>query len=317
MNTIMKQNLSKLKKVNLRDVWGHEALGFTRWLSEEENLSLLSDELGVDIKLIQTEAGVGRFNVDILGEESNSGHKIIIENQLEDTNHDHLGKIITYAAGYDAKIIVWIVKDYREEHQKAIDWLNEHTDETIGFFLIKIELWQIGDSKPAPKFVIIANPNEWAKTIKTNANNGELTDTKLQQLDFWTKLKSYIHEKNSRIKLQTPRPQHWYDFSIGDSNSHIALTLNSRDNSLACEIYISHNKDLFFFLKDKSDLIEKEIGDKPEWIDANVASRIKIKKEVSDVFDSNQAENYFNWFYEKIILFQKVFTKQISIFKRQ
>lgn len=317
MDTIIKQNLSKLKKVDLREVWGHEALGFTRWLSEEENLSLLSDELGIDIKLIQTEANVGRFNVDILAEESGSSHKIIIENQLEDTNHDHLGKIITYASGYDAKIIVWIVKDYREEHQKAIDWLNEHTDETIGFFLIKIELWQIGDSKPAPKFDVIISPNEWAKTIKTNTASGELTNTKLQQLDFWNKFNSFIHEKNSRIKLRKPYPQHWYDLSIGDSHVHISITANSRDNFISCEIYISRNKDLFFFLKEKSDLIEKEIGEKAEWINANVDSRIKIKKEVSDVFDSNQLENYFTWFYEKILLFQKIFTKQIAEFKRR
>lgn len=312
MNTIMKKDLAKLRKVDLRDVWGHEALGFTRWLAESDNLTLLSEEIGVDIKLVQSEASVGRFNVDILAEESSSGRKIIIENQLEDTNHDHLGKIVTYASGYDAEIIVWIVKDYREEHQKAVDWLNEHTDENISFFLIKIELWQISDSSPAPKFEIIVSPNEWAKTIKTTTTSKELTETKLQQLEFWTKLKTYVHEKDTRIKLQTPRPQHWYDVSIGDSNAHIALTLNSKENILGCEIYISHNKQLFNSLKERAETIENEIGEKADWVEASVDSRIKIKKEVTGIFDPKQMESYFDWFYQKVTLFQKVFGKHIK-----
>ncbi len=146
----MKAQLARLKQINLRKAWGHEATDFTKWLAEEENLSLLSDEIGLDIKLIQTEANVGKFNVDILAEEENTGRKIIIENQLETTNHDHLGKIITYASGYDAEIIIWIVREAREEHKQAIDWLNDHSDEQSNFFLIKMELWQIGNSVYAP-----------------------------------------------------------------------------------------------------------------------------------------------------------------------
>ena len=153
-------NLGKIKKVELRKAWNHEASDFTNWLAEEENLRLLSDEIGVDIKLIQTEATVGRFNVDILAEEENTGNKIVIENQLEVTNHDHLGKIITYASGFDASIVIWVVKEVREEHRQAIDWLNEHTDEDLAFFLIQVELWQIGDSPFAPKFEIVSKPND-------------------------------------------------------------------------------------------------------------------------------------------------------------
>ena len=225
----MKKNLSKLSRVDLRDVFDTE-LDFTNWLAEQENLDLLSREIGADIKLIQTEANVGRFSVDILAEEESSGRKIIIENQLEDTNHDHLGKIITYASGYDAEIIIWVVRDFQEEHQKAVDWLNEHTDENISFFLIKVELWQIEGSNPAPKFEIIVSPNEWAKAIKTSPVSGELTDTKLQQLDFWTKFKNFVRTNDTRIRLQTPRPQHWYDISMGSSDAHVALTINSREN---------------------------------------------------------------------------------------
>lgn len=312
----MKKPLSKLNKVELRDVWGHEAIDFTNWLAQTENLDALSEEIGVDIKLIKTEANVGRFSVDILAEEEASGRKIIIENQLEDTNHDHLGKIITYASGYDAEIIIWIVKDVRDEHQKAIEWLNEHTDEDISFFLIKIELWQIEGSNPAPKFEIMVSPNEWAKAIKTSPSNGELTDTKLQQLEFWNKFKNYVRENDTQIRLQTPRPQHWYDVSMGSSDGHVALTINSRENLIGCEVYISKNKDLFNFLRERKDEIEKEIGESIEWVDAAVASRMKIKKEVPDLFSQTEAENYFAWLYEKTVLFQQVFGKYFKEFKK-
>ena len=161
--------LGKLKKVDLKNEWKHEAYDFSKWLAQQENLDMLSDEIGIGIQLIEREASVGKFNVDILAQEENSERKIIIENQLETTDHGHLGKIITYAAGYDAEIIIWIVKDVRDEHKKAIEWLNEHTDEKPNFFAIKMELWQIGDSPYAPKFQIISKPNDWAKTIKKSS----------------------------------------------------------------------------------------------------------------------------------------------------
>lgn len=287
-------NLSKLKKVDLRDVWGHEALDFTIWLTKQENLDLLGQEIGIDISFIKTEADVGRFSVDILAEEGGTNRKIIIENQLEKTDHDHLGKIITYASGYDAEIIIWIVRDVGEEHQKAIEWLNERTDENISFFLIKIELWQIEESSSAPKFEIIVSPNEWAKTIKSSAANNELTDTKLQQLEFWKKYKAYVHQINPNFRLQTPRPQHWYDVRMGTSECHISLTMNTRENLLGCEIYIKHNKELFNYLKSRRDEIESEICEKAEWIDASVASRIKITKKVDNIFDIAEAEKHFS-----------------------
>ena len=311
----MKKDLAKLQKIDLRDVWGIEP-DFTNWLAQKENLDLLGEEIGIDIKLTKIEANVGNFKVDILAEEESSGRKIIIENQLEDTNHDHLGKIITYASGYDAEIIIWVVRDVREEHQRAVEWLNEHTDEKTGYFLIKVELWEIEGSKPAPKFDVLVSPNEWAKAIKASPAGGELSNTKLQQLDFWTKFKGFVRVKDTRIRLQTPRPQHWYDVSMGNAEAHVALTINSRENLLGCEIYISRNKEFFKFLQERRDEIEKEISEQAEWVDAAVASRIKIKKEVSDVFSQSESENYFAWLYEKTVLFQKVFGKHFREFQK-
>jgi len=313
----MYKDLSKLNKVRLQDVWKHEALDFTNWLAKVESLAILSDEIGVDVKLIATEANVGKFNVDILAEEEVSGRKIVIENQYGVTDHDHLGKIVTYASGYDAEIIIWIVENVRDEHKKAINWLNDHTDEDISFFLIKIELWQIGGSNPAPKFEIIVSPNEWAKVIKSRGANGALTDTKLQQLEFWNKFKTYVRANDSRIRLQTPRPQHWYDVSMGSAEGHVALTINSRENVIGCEIYISKNKDLFNFLSERKGEIKTEIGETIVWVDAAVASRIKIKKEVTSLFDQAESNEYFAWLYEKTVLFQKVFSRYIKEFKKK
>jgi hypothetical protein len=312
----MKQQLARLTEVDLREVWGHEALDFTIWLALEENIDLLSEAIGIDIKPIQTEAGVGRFNVDLLAEEEGTGRKIIIENQLENTDHDHLGKIITYASGYDAEIIIWIVREVRDEHQKAIEWLNEHTDENISLFLLKIKLWKIEGSNPAPKFEIIVSPNQWAKVIKTAQTNNTLTDTKLTQLEFWNKFKEYVLSTNKKIRLQTPRPQHWYDITIGSSDAHLSLTFNTRDNLVSCELYISRSKDLFNFLSERRSEIETEIGEEADWIDAPTASRIKIKKNVSNCFNQNEWEEQFRWLLAKTVLFRTVFIKYLKDLKR-
>ncbi|MBQ1968090.1 MAG: hypothetical protein II371_00660 [Flavobacteriales bacterium] len=149
-------NLGKIKRIkDLRSVWQHEAKDFSKWLSQEDNLAELSDAIGVDMVLEERESAVGSFSVDLYAVEEGTERRIIIENQLEDTNHDHLGKLITYASGKGAEVIVWIVKRARDEHRQAIEWLNQNTGVNIGFFLVEIELWQINDSAVAPKFNVV------------------------------------------------------------------------------------------------------------------------------------------------------------------
>lgn len=158
-------NLGTLKEItDLRSVWSHEALNFTPWVAE--NVDLLADAVGLDITVDETESSVGDFNVDIYASETGTDRKIIIENQLEDTDHDHLGKLITYASGKDADVVIWVVKHAREEHKAAVEWLNNHTDDKIGFFLCEIKLFQIGDSDIAPSFTVVERPNDWTKEIK-------------------------------------------------------------------------------------------------------------------------------------------------------
>lgn len=307
--------LSKLEKVDLREIWKHEALDFTNWLAKPENLEMLSDEIGVGISLIETEASVGNFNVDILAEEENTGKKIIIENQLETTNHDHLGKIITYASGYDAEIIIWIVKSVRDEHKQAIDWLNEHTDQKINIFVIQMEVWKIADSPCAAKFHIIAKPNDWAKAVKKSSTQKNLSNTKMLQLEFWTKFKEYVQDNNGNIKLRKAYPQHWFDVSFGFSQAHIAVIINSQADQISCELYIHDSKDLFHNLHGHKSDIEQELNETLEWSELpnKKASRI-ILASAGNLTDQSQWNTYHAWMLEKITKFQHVFSKYIKKF---
>ena len=307
--------LGKLKKVDLREYWKHEALDFTKWLSESENLDELGDEIGIDIELIQTEAGVGRFSVDILAQEETTGRKIVIENQLESTDHSHLGQILTYAAGIEAEYIVWIVKDVKEEHKQAVEWLNEHTDEKINFFLLKIELWQIGNSEPAPKFVVVSRPNGWTKSIRGSVHEqGQLTERKLKLLEFWQLLKEYSSVNSPSLKLRTPRAQHWYDISIGRSDSHIALTALTSENQIGCELYIPNSKALYKALYEHKEKIESQLnvnGLVWQELPEKKASRIRVSQKFE--FSSSDNKQAFLWMLEMVGRFKSVFSKSWEI----
>ena len=308
----MSVQLKRLKKVDLRQAWKNEALDFTNWLAKKENLEYLSEELGFEINLIETEANIVSYRVDILAEDTN-GRKIVIENQLEYTNHDHLGKIITYASGYDAEIIIWIVKEVRSEHKKAIDWLNEHTDDKIHFFAIKMELLQIGDSDYAPQFLIVCKPNEWAKIIKKTPS--AKTNTELKRFEFWTALNEYLKNKNSNIKPQKPSSDHWNNVSIGTSQAHIALNLVSKEKKLVCELYIDDNKELYYFLESNKKEIEDVFGEKLDWreLKDKKASRIIISRDKFDIQNTKNWVDDFEWFEDKALRFKKAFCPFIKL----
>ena len=170
----MTTNLGFLEEVtDLRSVWPHEAHDFTPWLAG--NIDRLGKSLGIDIIVEETESPVGGFNADIYATDADTGKRIVIENQLEETNHDHLGKLITYASGKGASLIIWVVKKAREEHHSAIEWLNAHTDDEVGFVLCEIKLYRIGNSEIAPYFEIIDKPNNWAKEMKRTQKSVERT----------------------------------------------------------------------------------------------------------------------------------------------
>ncbi len=309
---MVNKKLGTLSNIDIREIWNHEALDFTPWLAKEENIELLSDEVGIDMQILQTEAHVGSFGVDILAEEENTGRKIIIENQLETTDHIHLGQLITYAAGLEAEYIIWIVRDVREEHLQAVDWLNEHTDNQINFFLVAIQVWQIGDSPFAPKFNVISRPNEWKRSVKTSSQDGELSDTKIKQLEFWEEFKRYGSSITRKIRFRKPRPQHWYDIAIGRSDCHISLVTDSRENQVRCDLYIRDSKELFKTFFSNKDSIEEELDmvGKLKWLElpSNKASRISCVKGFS-FSNSETWESAHKWLIETSIKFKRIFGK--------
>lgn len=306
--------LSHLKRIDLREAWNHEARDFTRWLALEETLSVLGEEIGLDLKLIQTEADIGDFHVDILAEEHSTERvrKVIIENQLEITNHDHLGKIITYASGADAEIVVWIVRDVREEHRRAVDWLNEHTDEKTEFYLVRIELWQIENSPYAPKFQVICRPNDWARDAKESVERAELTETKIKQLKFWDGLRDFAKQYNPNLHFQKSNPQHWLNLSIGSSDAHLSLTVNSKENVIGVELYIPDNKELYASLLAQRVEIEKELLQVAEWMElpGKKASRIKVSYPGNLEDEANWPQS-FTWLCNAADRFRITFPKYL------
>ena len=289
--------LGKIERIDdLRTIWPHEARDFSKWLAQEENLALLSDTIGIDIALEERESSVGDFNVDLYATEEGSGRKIIIENQLEFTDHDHLGKIITYASGKGAEVIIWIVKHARDEHKQAIEWLNQHTDENVGFFLVEIELWKINASLPAPKFNVVEKPNDWAKAMKVVEG---LSALQKLQLDFWQAFNEHAFVKPEFKKVfsqRKPSPQHWYSVSIGRSTYHISFTVNTQKKRLGAEIYFSGDKDAYGRFMEHKEEIEKELSMPVEWREANKDCRILVLTN-GDIKKGTDAWNgYFDWF---------------------
>lgn len=298
--------LGKIERVeDLRKIWSNEARDFTVWLARDENLSMLGEAVGMDINLEERESPVGSFSVDLFATEEGTGRKIIIENQLEDTNHDHLGKIITYAAGKEASVIIWIVKRARDEHRQAVEWLNQHTDENIGFFLLEIELWKINGSVPAPRFNVVERPNDWAKAMK--ASEG-LSDTKKTNLEYWEAFKKYAFNKTEFKEIFSERkayPQGWYDLSVGNRHCHITLTATMTKNRLAAQIYISKNKDLYSHFLGQKIAIEEFLGEEISWHEASIDAVFGYDTYNAD-FNTENWDKYFEWYCEKAIKLREV-----------
>ncbi len=307
INTDMSVVLGKMQRIiDLRTVWPHEALDFTRWLSEGGNLSLLGEAIDLDIELEEVESPVGSFSVDIFASENGTGRKIIIENQLEDTNHDHLGKLITYASGKGAEVIIWVVKRARDEHRQAIEWLNQHTDSSVDFFLVEIELWQIDNSLKAPKFNVVEKPNDWAKSMKT----GGLSETARLELEFWQEFVETMKSNSSFVanfSARKPLPHHWYDIGLGSSAYHLGLTVNSQKKRIASGLYIHDDRELFQKFQQHKVEIEQRLGHIVAWIEAPKASRIAVCKSFL-LRDRSQWSDAFDWYLNMALAFKEIAT---------
>lgn len=235
-------DLGVLVKVPLREAWAGEASDFTPWLCQAQNLALLSKTINIDLELVKREVAVGDYRLDILAQHVASEEKVVIENQFGQTDHSHLGQLLTYAAGIGsdgsgARTVIWIAERFNDSHRSALDWLNKCTEPGIRFFGVELELWRIGTSLAAPRFSLVSKPNDWQKKLTQQTSTP--TDRDRFYIEYWETFKAYCTEEDSAFNLQTPGPSHYLIAALGRSGVHITFVATRRDKWIGCELTIN------------------------------------------------------------------------------
>ena len=306
--------LARLEAVDPKEYWKHEAADFTPWLAEGENLKLLGDTIGLELELEAREKGVGPFRADLLCKSTVDASWVLIENQLERTDHSHLGQLLTYAAGLQAVTVVWIARTMTDEHRAALDWLNEITDTRINFFGLEIQLWKIGTSPVAPKFNVVSKPNDWTKPPRV-----ELTETQRTQWEYWQAFRDHVAERGAGFSTTKPQPQNWMDVAIGKTGYWlrvIASTWNSHDNTFdtgeirAEFVALNDTPDSYAKFRARRDKIEKRLGlaeelkwDNPE----NTKSWRTYLRKTADVSDRADWLEQHEWLRARLDSLHRVF----------
>jgi hypothetical protein len=315
--------LGQLEPVDLRHYWKDESRDFTPWLADEQNIALLGRVIGLQLEVEQREKNVGPFFADILCRDVSSGTWVVIENQLERTDHSHLGQILTYAAGLEAKAIIWVASKFTDEHRAALDWLNEITSEDFGFFGVEVELWRIGDSPPAPKFNLVCQPNDWSRAVQASA--AHFSAGEQLQLEFWTGFKGFL-EGRSSIRCPKPHAQSWMSHSIGLRGCHLDSVFSSFDSmsgkaggEIRVDVYLdgAGAKQLFAALEAQRTEVERELGEPMTWYspENRRMSRIYVRR-VAEISDRSQWPSYYAWLKEKLEALTKIFVPRVQALPR-
>jgi hypothetical protein len=311
----MADALGQLTKLELRKVWKHEAADFTPWLARKENIAVLGEALGMELEVESTEVAVGPYSADILARDTGNSAYVVIENQLGRTDHDHLGKAITYAAALNAMTIVWIAPEFTDEHRRALDWLNDNSSDNVGFFGVQPELWQIDESKPAIRFNVLSRPPEAIRKAAVMKASGELSEVKQLQLEWWTAFRSALFDSRTVPSLQAPRAQYWYDVALGKTGINLSNTANTFDNKIGVRLYLRqrYGGDIALAqLQESKEEIERELGMALQW-NPNPDNRDKIVASYHDA-DINKRElwsEYCKWMVRTTARFRDVFGPRI------
>lgn len=312
----MSKNLGKIKKVDLREVFSNESSDFTPWL--QKNIDQLAEVVGIDISDVRKEEGVGSFSCDLIGIEENTEDKIVIENQLEPTNHDHLGKIITYASGIEARFVIWVAKKIREEHQKALEWLNENTESDLSFFGVEVSVIAVDESKPAVSFKLVVEPNTWSKEIKQKTK--QVDERHEKYLQYFTRLVSEYEKVKPDWGHLTARPSSWMAFGAGKTGFRFTWAFRG-DNKFNTELYIdTKDKDevkaYFAELQNYQEEINKQIPNLSwEELPDKRASRIAIYYKMPTSIkklNEQQIDEVIGWAIEQMDNFKSVFPQYIQ-----
>lgn len=313
-------DLGKLVKIELRDISSSESSDFTPWLAREENLLTLGETLGLELELEAQEKAVGPFRADILCKDIGTNAWVLIENQLERTDHSHLGQLLTHASGLEAVTIVWIAARFTEEHRSTLDWLNRITDETFRFFGVEVELWRIGNSPAAPRFNIVSKPNNWNKLVTQAAraiDEAELTGTKSLQLAYWTALGNVLVAAGGPLaKERKPQPQSWMAYSIGRTGFSINASMARPKRQVRAELYMSHRhaKAFFHLLHEQKSAIEHELGYALDWEELPEGKDTRISAALNDLDPEQQTDwpRQHEWLTRRMHDFHRVFVARVK-----
>lgn len=273
--------LGRLEKVDLRSYWQREDTHFTPWLGGEDNIALLGETIGMELEVQSQEANVGPFRADILCRNTADNTLVLIENQLERTDHTHLGQLLTYAAGLDAVTLVWIVQRFSEEHRAALDWLNRITDDDFHFFGLEVELWKIGESLAAPKFNLVVKPNDWSKSVREAASRRSgLTEGEQAQVEYWTSFGAFLEESGARFKPPKPYPSNWMSWGLGRSGIQLLAVANAKESMVGVDINSIDHPTWFHKLHEEKKAIENATGCAFEWNERSGMkhSQLRIRK---------------------------------------
>ncbi len=306
----MATQLGKLLRVDPRTVWKHEAHDFTPWLTE--NIDMLGEVLGMELEIVDREADVGDFSLDILARDLGRDRLVVIENQLEPTDHTHLGQLITYAAGLEASVVIWVSREFREEHRQALDWLNRGDGATTEYFGVIIELLQVDDSKPAMNFRLVASPNNWSRQSKRGPGIDEVSGKRLAYQEFFQQLIDELRDKHRFTNAKAGQPQNWYSFSSGTRGFTYGMSF-AQSGELRAELYIdlgerAQNEAAFDALQVDRVSIESEFGEPLRWerLESRRACRVACYATGAIEDSAEQQELHRKWAVERLLKLKKV-----------
>jgi hypothetical protein len=311
----MAVDLGELKQLRAADLWKHEEHEFTPWLASEENIARLANALGLgELQIESVEVPVGPYFADILARDA-SENFIVIENQFGKTNHDHLGKLLTYAATLDATAVVWIAERFTDEHRKVIDWLNEHTVEDLSLFAVEVEVWQIDLSKPALRFSLVSQPNEIARQGIAIKAAGAMSPTRELQREFWTKFRERLLEAKVLPSAQAARPQYWFNISRGRANIHLSCIANTTEGRIGVRVYISNKvaDSALPQLESQRHEIEAEVGEKLQWNpNPENIDKVILLDRPADLNDRDRWDEYVSWLVQRVIKLRTAFGSRVK-----
>ena len=309
----MDAKLGVLKRLKLAAVWNHEERDFTPWLSSGENLEALSEALGLDLELERTEVPVGPYWADMLCHDPSRGY-VVIENQFGKTNHDHLGKLITYGATLGASVIVWVAETFTEEHRKAIEWLNDHVASDLEIYAVEPEVLTIDNSLPAIRFNVVSQPNEVVRSATAAKEFESLTETRRLQLDFWTLFRQRLLDAKVVTSVSAARPRYWFNVALGRANVFLSIIANTNEGRVGVRLYMRNMvaDEALQQLEPERMAIESEIGGPLQWNPyPNKRDKIISCSREADLARRESWPEYCDWLVDQTAKFKRAFTPRV------